>query len=285
MSNVETNVVRVLRSDDVGMKRTIAVRACVGATAQIVQARELLSARILIDNPTIIVVLRGRKLLRWGGHERVVESGCAIAVAEQQTFDVVNTPCTSTGLYEAQWLTCDGAVTAQYSEGPVKGQRIGDVHVLKSAGTSFLQAFAHAREGILYPAEVPTEVAKVRMTEMLTWLDHDGAYFGHSQRPSLVRQVRRRIADDLSAIWTAPRMADLLGVSEATLRRRLSDEGTSFHALLVDVRMSRALTLLQVTDLPVTQIALEIGYNSPSRFTARFRQRFGYGPSDVRRPL
>ncbi|MFM0046955.1 MULTISPECIES: helix-turn-helix transcriptional regulator [Paraburkholderia] len=265
------------------MTHAIAAREHVGATAHVSHAHELLTTRIRLENPAIVVILRGCARVQWGGQEHVLESGRAIAIAAQHTFDAFKTPCNKTGVYEAQWLTCDGTVTAQYSEGPVKGTRIGDVHALKSGGTSFLKAFAHAREGILRQTDIPTEVARIRMTELLTWLDHDGAYFGHSQRPALATQVRRRIADELSTAWTAPLMAESLGLSEATLRRRLSAERTSFHELLIDVRMSKALTLLQVTDLSVTLISLEIGYSSPSRFTARFRQKFGYGPSDVRR--
>ena len=66
------------------------------------------------------------------------------------------------------------------------------------------------------------------------------------------------------------------------MRRRLAEEGASFFELLSDVRMSHALTLLQVTDLPVIQIAYEVGYKSQSRFALRFRRRFGFAPLAVR---
>jgi AraC-like DNA-binding protein len=66
------------------------------------------------------------------------------------------------------------------------------------------------------------------------------------------------------------------------MRRRLADESASFYDLLSDVRMSHALTLLQVTDLPVIQVAYEVGYKSQSRFALRFRRRFGFAPSEVR---
>jgi AraC-like DNA-binding protein len=32
----------------------------------------------------------------------------------------------------------------------------------------------------------------------------------------------------------------------------------------------------------VTQIALTVGYQSPSHFTVRFRRRFGFPPSAIR---
>lgn len=46
--------------------------------------------------------------------------------------------------------------------------------------------------------------------------------------------------------------------------------------------MMRALTLLQVTSWTVAQIAAAVGYDNASRFTARFRERFGFAPTAVR---
>jgi transcriptional regulator GlxA family with amidase domain len=43
-----------------------------------------------------------------------------------------------------------------------------------------------------------------------------------------------------------------------------------------------AMSLLQGTSLQVSEIALRCGYDSHSRFTAAFRQRFGYPPSHLR---
>ncbi len=71
-------------------------------------------------------------------------------------------------------------------------------------------------------------------------------------------------------------------MSEATLRRKLADEGDCLSGILADARLSFALTLLQATTQPVTQIALAVGYQSPSHFTVRFRRRFGFSPSAIR---
>ena len=46
--------------------------------------------------------------------------------------------------------------------------------------------------------------------------------------------------------------------------------------------MSLALTLLQVTDKPVGEIAHEVGYESASRFATRFRARLGVSPTTIR---
>ena len=46
--------------------------------------------------------------------------------------------------------------------------------------------------------------------------------------------------------------------------------------------MSFAMTLLQSTDHPIAHIAAQVGYESPSRFAVRFRDRFGFAPTVVR---
>jgi len=66
------------------------------------------------------------------------------------------------------------------------------------------------------------------------------------------------------------------------LARNITVDEPTISTLIADVRMCRALTLLQVTDLSVTQIAFEVDYESPSKFSSRFRQRFGFAPGQVR---
>jgi len=62
----------------------------------------------------------------------------------------------------------------------------------------------------------------------------------------------------------------------------IAAEGTSLTELLMDARMSTALTLLQTTTQAVSDIALSVGYDSVSRFALRFRRRFGFTPTAVR---
>jgi AraC family transcriptional regulator len=54
---------------------------------------------------------------------------------------------------------------------------------------------------------------------------------------------------------------------------------------LTDRRIDRAVLLLADHRRSITEIALEVGYETPSSFTARFRQRMGVTPSDYRRAL
>ena len=94
--------------------------------------------------------------------------------------------------------------------------------------------------------------------------------------------MRDLISNEPHGDWTSARLCALTGVSEATLRRKLAAEKWSFQSLLIDVRMSIAMQLLQSTDLSVLRIAEAVGYESQSRFAARFRARFGFAPSAIR---
>lgn len=51
---------------------------------------------------------------------------------------------------------------------------------------------------------------------------------------------------------------------------------------LTELRMQRALTMLQETSLPVGDIALAVGYSSQPAFTHAFRRYFGVSPGRYR---
>ncbi len=88
---------------------------------------------------------------------------------------------------------------------------------------------------------------------------------------------------DLAKEWTLNDICPLLAMSESNLRRKLQDERTGFRELLEDLRLTHGLGLLQTTRLPINHVALECGYQSPSRFSERFKKRFRTTPSELRR--
>ena len=53
-------------------------------------------------------------------------------------------------------------------------------------------------------------------------------------------------------------------------------------AYVLHARLTKAAELLVSTALPVTDIAMETGFSSPSYFSKLFRERFGVSPSDYR---
>lgn len=54
------------------------------------------------------------------------------------------------------------------------------------------------------------------------------------------------------------------------------------HDYVLQLRIERAKTLLKHTDLPIIQICLEVGFESPSSFSARFSRETGTSPARFR---
>ncbi len=75
--------------------------------------------------------------------------------------------------------------------------------------------------------------------------------------------------------------ADLF-MSPRTLSRRLSEEGTSFRALLDEVRQALSEELLDFTDMTTEQVAARLGYAEAASFIRAFRRWKGCPPQEYR---
>lgn len=70
-------------------------------------------------------------------------------------------------------------------------------------------------------------------------------------------------------------IAEILGMSVRTVRRRLNDEGTAYETLLNQVRHSLATRYVGQAARPFSEISLLLGFGSSSRFAHWFRREFG----------
>jgi len=80
----------------------------------------------------------------------------------------------------------------------------------------------------------------------------------------------------------AARLAQQFGMHERTLERRLRARGTSFRAILDQVRNDVARALLIDTNLTMDRIGLALGYSEVAAFSRAFRRWSGMSPSDWR---
>jgi transcriptional regulator GlxA family with amidase domain len=83
--------------------------------------------------------------------------------------------------------------------------------------------------------------------------------------------------------WPVPRLAWVSGVSEAHFARSFKEAfGVPPHRYLLTRRIERAKALLRDTDLPITEIAFETGWNSLGTFGRTFRDIIGESPGELR---
>ncbi|WP_424944248.1 AraC family transcriptional regulator [Aliiroseovarius crassostreae] len=100
--------------------------------------------------------------------------------------------------------------------------------------------------------------------------------------------IKARVIAELSAgaidAWgSIDDMAEKLGMSTSTLHRRLKEEGQSFGEIKEERRRNLAISLLKKTDLPIAEIARQVGYAEPSAFFRAFHRWFGATPNAIRR--
>lgn len=76
--------------------------------------------------------------------------------------------------------------------------------------------------------------------------------------------------------------ARLMGLSSATLRRRLSAENTSFQRIKDDLKQAEACLLLAQQDTDIRDIAEHLGFTETSTFHRAFRKWKGITPGEFR---
>ncbi len=95
-------------------------------------------------------------------------------------------------------------------------------------------------------------------------------------------QVRQEILFKKENFPSFSELSRHLNISPRTLRRRLTDEKTSYKSLTANIRKKKAIDLLNTTDYPVEQIATELGYSDLSNFYRAFKKWTGYAPGRYR---
>ena len=106
------------------------------------------------------------------------------------------------------------------------------------------------------------------------------------QDPQLLRRLLRA-KDRMDAAsheeWPVRRLARVSCVSEAHFARSFKEAfGVPPHRYLLTRRLERATALLRDTDLSITEIAFETGWNSLGTFGRTFRDVTGESPGELR---
>ncbi|WP_394829660.1 AraC family transcriptional regulator [Pendulispora albinea] len=255
-------------------------------------ARERID-RVEVHSSWLIFVLEGHKRIdRKASH--VLRAGDAYLLPQGVPMGVTNVPDGASRRYRSLGVEIPGdahALVRRHHPNLVRdaGAWLTDAHRMGRtlrASLAALQALAHVCETFLDPAAHP-RLLHHRIEGLLLALLMDEA----TPRASVARAqaatnvahaVRNLVRGAPDVAWPAAGVARSLGVSAATLRRRLAAEGTTLRALVLEERLELARVLLCDGRLGVTEIALRCGYTSPGKFTRQFVRRFGMSPSRAR---
>jgi AraC-like DNA-binding protein len=99
----------------------------------------------------------------------------------------------------------------------------------------------------------------------------------------LTEEIRRVIVESMGRFPKADEVAAKLNISPRTLFRRLQRQGTTYLALLDEVRTELSMEYLEETNLSVDQISELIGFAETTTFRQTFKKWTGISPSDFRK--
>jgi AraC-like DNA-binding protein len=101
-----------------------------------------------------------------------------------------------------------------------------------------------------------------------------------------VRKVHDYLVEHLSERVTIEELSRMFHINATTLKEAFKTEyGTSLAAHIKEHRMEKAATLLRESGMSVAEIAKIVGFESRSRFTSAFKERYGVLPSEYRSSL
>ncbi|MDD9173497.1 AraC family transcriptional regulator [Aliivibrio sp. S2TY2] len=95
--------------------------------------------------------------------------------------------------------------------------------------------------------------------------------------------ISKLITNNPKNNWSLDMIARKFFLSSASLRRQLALENTSFIEILISARLGIALNYLTFTDLTISQISDNSGFNSSSYFCTCFKNKYGITPLNFRK--
>lgn len=245
-----------------------------------VQGHAIKSAEL--SEPVLVLPLLGSKRLRDETPWQDVGPGQLMVVPGARRVDMEHRPDRLTGEYVAVGLFVPESVRAaarRLWDRPVPGLA-GEVAVLAlTAHPELTEGWRQWALAVEQGRALQADHALLGLVLRLCELGHAGLLAPVELR--LAARIHAMVAERPARDWSSDDIERATGLSGATLRRRLADEGTSLRRVLVEARLACALQLLYTTRLPVKTVAQRVGYRSVSSFVRRFGERYGVEPSRI----
>lgn len=106
----------------------------------------------------------------------------------------------------------------------------------------------------------------------------------HANADRLLNEIHQLIEEALpSGIPSIMQVADYLGMSARTLKRRFSEKGLTFRELVQKIQQEVAIDLLRNSSRTMGEIAFQTGFSEQSAFNRAFKRWTDQSPADYRK--
>lgn len=247
--------------------------------ACITARREHGASSVEIPQPQFAILLQGRKQVRTAQQSLEFAPGDLFLITRRCRIDVVNIPDPHSGVYLSAIVPmCAEALTAAralWNEPlPQAGDALASLPLAEHGATllQWRQALEHGHY---------TEARLALASLALAFCRRGHGSLLVPPEPSVGERIRDLIAAQPERDWQSRDFEAHLGLSGATLRRRLASEHSSVRELITDARLAHAMGLLYTTRLPLKTVAARVGYRSLGSFNKRFAERYGLEPAAI----
>lgn len=248
---------------------------------QAVQAR---FQNLVSTAPALVYIFQGTKKAMMMGRHFSARAGEFILMPDMQAMHIENIPAEQ-GPYQALLLPLNRA----YFD---RAYHLADIHlpqtehaqmVLSTPSRDISDLYQILAQGGTGSSPLGAAFQDLKYQELILRLAEADILLPDMRDISLSDQVTACLQKSMGSFPMVAEMAAKFAMSEASFRRKLALENKSYRYLCQDVSMCHALFLLQTSDQPINQIAMDVGYESASKFAQRFRTRFGIAPADIRK--
>ncbi len=171
-----------------------------------------------------------------------------------------------------------------------QGQSLSSKPVLKVRQNKLIDSyFTLLREYLNNPEQISNEVVQVKVRELLALIiqsDSTGEtrkLFGdlfNTNEYDFQEVIQKNLFEDIKL----EDLAFLTGLSLSSFKRKFNTiYSTSPTKYIVSKRLEEAQTLLNTTDMRISDIAYDCGFSDLAYFSKTFKSYYNYSPSEVRK--
>ena len=157
---------------------------------------------------------------------------------------------------------------------------------LKRVPLAHVEQLAEVMERECDGEQVGREVAlRAKLLELMVYLSRAYTNSDTTEAHALLRvgSVIGALENDFARDWKLEELLKIAHMSRSNLMRVFRKAtGQTPIEYLVRLRIQRAMEMLRNSDLSITEIALEVGFNDSNYFTRQFRRALGLSPRQFR---
>lgn len=143
------------------------------------------------------------------------------------------------------------------------------------------------------PPKIIAHYLKVKVLELLMFLNdvqigeyqEERRYFSKNQ-VQVIKQMEAYMIADLQKHYTLKELSKKFDIPLTSMKMCFKGVyGCSIYSYMKSYRMQASILLLRNTTESVTEIAMKMGYDNPSKFSEAFKKEFRELPSEYRKKL